>query len=77
MPEVIVPPSYPTWKRYLISGGSVFLAGFLTQLALELASVDSPADLTGKFVFGLVMGALLAGIYAIIKWLREKQAGMI
>jgi len=54
-------------KRYLISSGVTFLAGFLMVFATELQSL-SIESLTKSAVIGILLLALRAGLKALFEY---------
>lgn len=77
-PTTVIPTtSYPAWRRFLISATRVFFVGFAIQFAQGILVLKEWGDLTGKFLLGLLVGAISAGLYSLVKWINERDAGLI
>ena len=59
-------------KRYAISAGVTFLAGFIFALGLSLEGIlDTGGAITRDLIVSTLCGASLAGVRALVKYLNE------
>jgi hypothetical protein len=69
--------NYPTWKRYVKSAFRSFLAGALPYLVASFNTEEIIKNPSKEVLMTLAWGALVAGIYSLIKAGDEVVSGRL